>query len=320
MDITKQAQPTMAVAIVNYNTREHLRACLASIGPGAARAVVVVDNASTDGSAAMVREQFPWVALHANEHNPGYGAALNQAVASCDAPYVLLLNSDTLLAPDTVARLTSYLDAHPRAAIAGPRLANPDGTLQASCYHFPTPLQLLLEESTIGRRARHVPLLRERYLRTWSHRAARPVPWVLGAALAIRRAAFDAVGGFDEGYVMYFEEVDLCYRLAAAGWQVHFAPVTTVVHAGGASTAQRRAEMAERFFVSLARFYRRHYSPRRLAAARAIVTGVVAARLARDALRLRGAREAAHRDRIAENIAAWRRVLRGSADWQVRHG
>jgi GT2 family glycosyltransferase len=312
----------MAVAIVNYNTREHLRACLESIRPATARAVIVVDNASSDGSAAMVRAEFPLVELHANARNPGYGAALNQAVAACDAPYVLLLNSDTRLAPSAIWLLTDYLDRHPRVAVAGPRLLNADYTLQASCYHFPTPPQLFLEESTLGRQIRHIPLLRDRYLRTWPHLHARPVPWVLGAALAIRRAAFDAVGGFDEAYVMYFEEVDLCYRLAAAGWETHFAPVTTVIHAGGASTEQRRADMAAQFFASLARFYERHYSARQLAAARAIVRGVVLARLARDALRLRFVAESGRRARIRENIVAWRRVLAGPGEQQMRahHG
>ncbi|HEX9372375.1 MAG TPA: glycosyltransferase family 2 protein, partial [Roseiflexaceae bacterium] len=235
--------------------------------------------------------------------------ALNQVVARSTAPYVLLLNSDTLLAPGALGALRIYLDQRPRAAVVGPRLANPDGTLQPSCYAFPTPLHLFLEESTLGRLIRYVPLLRERHLRTWPHTHARVVPWVLGAALAIRRAAFEQVGGFDESYVMYFEEVDFCYRVAAAGWQVHFAPVTTVVHAGGASTAQRRVDMAAQFFASATRFYQRHYSAVALAELRALVQAIVLARLVRDALRLRLAREACERERIAENVAAWRRVL-----------
>jgi len=204
----------IAVAIVNYNTREHLRACLATVQSEAPSETIVIDNASSDGSAEMVRAEYPWVTLHANQTNPGYGAAANQAIASCTAEYVLLLNSDTLLQAGALMALSSYLDLHPRAAIVGPRLVEPDGILQASCYPFPTPLNTFLENSTsaflLGRLIRcHIPLLRNSYLRTWPHNAARVVPWLKGGALAIRRTAFDAVGGFDESYFMYFEDADL---------------------------------------------------------------------------------------------------------------
>src|SRR3954449_5701176 len=141
----------MDVAIVNYNTHEQLRACLMTIPACEAGAVLVVNNASTDGSVEMLRAEYPWVRLIINQANRGYGAALNQAVASCAGEYVLLLNSDTCLAPGALAALSDYLDEHPRVALLGPRLHNLDGTLQASCYPFPTPLHLFLEESTLGR-------------------------------------------------------------------------------------------------------------------------------------------------------------------------
>src|SRR5262249_11131009 len=150
--------------------------------------------------------------------------------------YVLLLNSDTLLAPGALAALAQYLDAHPRAAIAGPRLRNADGSLQPSCHPFLGTMQSFLEKSVVARALARLPVVRDHYLLVnSSHAAPRVVPWVLGAALAIRRSAFDQVGGFDESFFLYAEEVDLCYRLKAAGWEVHFAPVTDVVHVGGAS-------------------------------------------------------------------------------------
>jgi GT2 family glycosyltransferase len=306
----------IAVAIVNYNTREHLRACLASVRLERPREVVVVDNASSDGSAEMVRAQYPSVRLRANERNLGYGAAANQAVGCCTAEYVLLLNSDTLLQPGALKALSDYLAQHACAAIVGPRLVDPDGTLQASCYPFPTPLNTFLENSTmaifLGRLIRrHIPLLRNSYLRTWPHNAARVVPWIKGAALAIRRTAFDAVGGFDESYFMYFEDADLCYRLNAAGWQVHFAPVTTVVHVGGASTMQWRTEMAVQLLASTMRFYRRHSSALGLAGAVVIVKGLMLARIISDTARLSITRDTSMRARVAANIAAWQRVLLG---------
>lgn len=299
----------MAVAVVNHNTREKLRACLASVAGEAAGEVVVVDNASHDGSAAMVRSAYPWVLLHENTVNRGYGAAANQAIESCQAQYILLLNSDTCLQAGALNALFSYLDLHPRAAIAGPRLVNPDGSLQASCYPFPTPLHVFLEESALGRRIQRVPILRDRYLRTWSHAYSRHIPWVLGAALAIRRQAFTAVGGFDESFFLYGEEIDLCYRLRAAGWQTHFTPLATVVHDGGASTQQRRADFAVQFFLSMAQFYDHHYPAFYKAQFTLIVKSIVLARLLRDTLRLRLVSGQRERAVLAEDVTAWRRIL-----------
>lgn len=299
----------IAVAIVNYNTREDLRACLQSAvaaGPGT---IVVVDNASSDGSAALVRAEFPQVTLLANDRNGGYGRAANEAVAACTAPYVLLLNSDTLIAPDSLAALARYLDCHPRAAIAGPRLANPDGTLQASCFPFPTPLQVVLQLGNLTAIVRHLPILGKRYLRTWPHDGSRAVPWVLGAALAIRRAPFEAVGGFDESFFMYYEETDLCYRLRQAGWETHFTPATTVVHKGEQSTKQDRARMAERFFASTVTFTRQHYSPARLIALMVLLKGLLLVKLLRDRLRLPFARDDGERARLREDIGVWQRVI-----------
>jgi GT2 family glycosyltransferase len=210
--------------------------------------------------------------------------------------------------------LSGYLDLHPRAAIVGPRLVEADGTLQASCYPFPTPLNTFLENSTmaifLGRLIRrHIPLLRNSYLRTWPHNAARVVPWVKGAALAIRRTAFDAVGGFDESFFMYFEDADLCYRLNAAGWQVHFAPVTTVVHVGGASTRQYRAEMNVRLLTSTIQFYQRHASRLHLLEVVLIIKGLMLARWISSTARLYLTRNPGKRADIAADMAACRRLL-----------
>jgi GT2 family glycosyltransferase len=298
----------MDVIVINHNTREHLRACLASL-TAEADTVVVVDNNSTDGSVGMVLTEFPWVTLRASPTNAGYGAAANRALAACEAPYVLLLNSDTRLKPGTLQALSAYLDRHPRAAVVGPRLLNPNGSLQPSCYAFPTPGQVFLEESTLTRLVQRVPGLRERFVRTGSHEHSRTVAWVLGAALAIRREAFGAIGGFDEAYFLYAEEIDLCYRLQRAGWETHFAPCASVVHVGGASTEQRRAEMAVQFFRSLLRFYQRHYTPRRLRQVLWIMKGIVLLRWLRDSARVRWLRERQQRARVAENLTAWRQIL-----------
>ena len=305
----KRVVSSVAIAIVNYNTREHLRACLASVASEQCEEVVVVDNASSDGSAEMVQSNYPWVRLVTNQVNCGYGAAANQAIASCSSRYVLLLNSDTLLRPGTLQVLGNYLDQHPQAAIVGPRLANPDGTLQASCFPFPTPLHTLLRESRLATVMRYLPRLRHAYLPVWSHCYARVVPWVLGAALAIRREAFEAVGGFDNSFFMYFEEVDLCYRLQAAGWQVHFAPVTNVTHAGGASTQQYRPTMALQLYESLCHFYRQHYSGWQIFQLKLVVTYLMLRNSFRDRARLSCAAHSSPNDHLAEDLVVWRGVL-----------
>jgi N-acetylglucosaminyl-diphospho-decaprenol L-rhamnosyltransferase len=304
----------IAVAIVNHNTCQRLRACLASIKLEAASEVVVVDNASLDGSVEMVQADYPYVLLHANKINVGYGAAANQAIASCTARYVLLLNADTVLQPGALRALSTYLDLHPGAAVLGPRLAESDGTLQASCYPFPTPLDTFLENSTcailLGRLIRrYVPALRRLYLRTWPHHCARVVPWLKGAALAIRREAFDAVNGFDESFFLYFEDADFCYRLKAAGWEIHFAPVTTVIHAGGASTMQYRTEMAVQLLSSTVQFYQRHYSGIRVAQLLMVVKSLMLARWIGGTFRFCFTWDVTTRSKIADDVAASKRIL-----------
>lgn len=300
---------SISVVIINYNTVRYLRDCLKSIERSTAAGVVVVDNASTDGSAAMVETEFPWIHLIRNEENPGYGAAANQAIAGCNTSYVLLLNSDTRLQPGSLEALSSYLDHQPEAAIVGPRLVNLDGSLQPSCYQFPTPLHLLLEESTLSRYFGRIPFLRDRYLRTWPHNTARSVPWVLGAALAIRRQAFVDIGGFDSSFFMYAEEIDLSYRLRESGWRTHFTPGATVTHVGGASTSQQRSGMNVRFFLSMVHFYRLHYSKLRMVLLLVIMKAIMVARLIRDTVRLRLGGKTPPAPWILEDIAAWRCIL-----------
>jgi GT2 family glycosyltransferase len=251
------------VVIVNYNTRPLLHACLSSVATDVP--TLVVDNASTDGSAAMVSADFPRVRLIARASNSGYGAAANEAIGACTSRYVLLLNSDTRLEADTITRLTAYLDGHPEVAIAGPQLRNPDGSLQASCFPFPGSMRWLAENEPLSYLTGFIPAWRRRTLRFSPPTVAGTVPWVLGAALAIRREAFQEVGGFDESFFMYFEEVDLCWRLRHAGWQTHVVPDARIVHVGGASTSQAARAMNSRHFDSCLQFYRRHYRGARLA-------------------------------------------------------
>jgi N-acetylglucosaminyl-diphospho-decaprenol L-rhamnosyltransferase len=260
---------------------------------------------------ALIRRRHPHVTVLANERNVGYGAAVNQGVARCSSDYILILNSDTRVVPGTLQNLARYLDHNPRVAIVGPRLTRPDGRLQPSCQAFPTLLPTLLEESATWPLLGYVPWLREVYPPTASHARPRRVAWVEGAAMAARRVAFEAVSGFDESFFMYFEEVDLCYRLAVAGWQVHFAPVGTVVHVGGASTRLYRGDMAVQAMASRLHFYRKHYTALQQVILVLLMEAIVLARCLVGQIRVRHPHNDARRSQLLADLVVWRRALRG---------
>ncbi len=308
------ATESISVAIISYGTRDDLLGCLGAIRDEPWRELVVVDNGSTDGSAETVRERFPWVHLIENRANSGYGAAANQAVAACTTEYILLLNADTTVERRAVPMLAEYLAEHPDAALVGPCLLNPDGTFQPSCYPFLTPLNVLLVMSGLSGVIGAIPPLARRFLPTMPPDRSRVVPWVKGAAIAIRRSAFDRVGGFDARFFMYGEELDLAYRLAAAGWRTHFAPAARVVHRGGASTQGDNATIELFVWAGLVRFYRLHYAPARLSQLRFVTTLLMVARIARDGLRLAAARDSTRRCQLRRSIEVWGTILRGRVD------
>jgi GT2 family glycosyltransferase len=300
--VSSPSAAEFAVVIVSFNTVELLRACLKSVLKQSPAEVIVVDNASSDGSAEMVRTEYPAVVLQVNQTNVGYGRAANQAIANSAAKYVLLLNADTVLETGALMQLQTYLDVHSEAAVVGPRLLNPDRSLQSSCRSFPRPLSLY---PLIKR----VPMWRTHYLLTWEHNRDRAVGWLTGAALAIRREAFNSAGGFDESYFMYFEEVDLCCRLRQKGWQIHFTPTAEITHVGGASTRQCHPEMEVALYTSTKLFYRKHSSGILLLLSIVTFKCKRLGRLIRDSVRLYITKDPESRFRILQSIAACRRVL-----------
>ncbi len=297
-----------AVVIVNYNTRQHLHESLASAVREGAAEVVVVDNASSDGSAQMVRAEYPRVTLHTNPTNCGYGSAANRGIASCTAAYVILLNADACLAPGALTALRACLDDHPEIAAVGPRLLNVDGSLQSSCYTFPGSLRWILDNDVLVRLNRRLPLVRRRLLRTWAHDRERVVPWIKGAAMAIRREAFDAVGGFDESFLLFYEETDLCSRLHAAGWRILFSPAATVHHLGGASTGDRAAEVSLRLFAGQVQYFQTH-RPRMSRIWTALLKALELPAQIRDCARLQLTRDASTRDMLTLRLADRRRKI-----------
>lgn len=296
----------LGVAVVSYNTRDVLATCLESLVSEGVEDVTIVDNGSTDGTLELVRDRFPRFRLKINTENRGYGAAANDAVRDSRCSAVLVLNSDTVVETGTLASLTAYLLAHPEAGLVGPRLLNPDHSLQPSCFPFPGIIDALLSETGLHRLVRVIPGVRERLLRTWSHDRARRVPWVKGAALAIRLSAFAAVDGFDEEIFMYGEEVDFARRLADARYETHFAPAATVVHLGGASSGDQLATYPAR--VAATRRYLRRYarSADRVGFV-GVMTVVVAARMVRDRVAL-AVKPRERRPLLAQRIETWKSV------------
>lgn len=245
----------------------------------------------------MVEERFPDVCLICSPTNEGFAKAVNRGAAVAHGQHLLCLNSDARLFPGALAALLAIVEVRPRAGAVGARVLNPDGTLQASHAAFPTLGRELLILSGLGRLL-HGPAYP-------SHRAEevapRPADYVSGACMLVRRAAFDEVGGFDERYFLYAEEVDLCYGLRAHRWEVWYQPAAQVVHRGGASSAERGREREAALYRSRIRFFRKHYGDRAAARLTACIYAITAAKIVFH----RTLRLASH-GRWGRDIVAWR--------------
>ncbi|MFC1466088.1 MAG: glycosyltransferase family 2 protein [Candidatus Brachytrichaceae bacterium NZ_4S206] len=249
----------VSVILVSWNTRDLVVECLKSIPEALGDIygdVWVVDNASTDATVETLRKDFPAVHLVINQRNVGFSAANNQAIVASSGRYVLLLNSDTVAAPVSIAHLVRFADEQPRAGVVGPMLLNPDGSFQSSFCDFPSFTNELLSATGIGRR-----LINPDYPGyDFAHaQTARRVGYVAGACMLVRREAIEQVGLMDESYFMYSEEVDWCYRMWKAGWEVWFTPEAKVIHHGGQSTRQWRHAMLRSLYRSKVHFFRKHY-------------------------------------------------------------
>jgi N-acetylglucosaminyl-diphospho-decaprenol L-rhamnosyltransferase len=239
----------LSVSIVNTNSRELLLACLETLR-GTAAEIVVLDNASEDGSADAVRERFPAARVLTQDFRAGFGANHNTVIRATEGRYVYVLNEDTTADDWGFERIVAYLDAHPRVAALGPRLTYPDGRLQDSAWRFPTPLVSTLGLLTVGKLG----------VKQSRGEAPHAVDWVMGAALVLRREALHEVGLFDEEFFLYSEEVDLQFRLRQAGWDVHYFPSATVVHHESQFSADIPERRINEMWRSRHRYWRKHHS------------------------------------------------------------
>lgn len=271
----------LSIIIITWNTREFLAACLTALEAEVQRfgatqvETLVIDNGSTDGSAALVQQRFPWVRLLTNPINVGFARANNQAMEIATGQYFFLLNPDTELYPQALTILVQFMERHPQAAVAGARYLNPDGSLQSSCSPAPT----LARE---GWRLLHLDRL---YafgvypMARWDMTTPRRVDVVQGAAFLVRRTVLEQVGYFDPAYFMYTEEVDLCQRIRQAGWFIYFVPTAAMIHYGGQSTRQAALAMFLQLYRSKILYFRKHHGALATFFYKLILFGATLARL-----------------------------------------
>ena len=233
----------LSVIIVNYNSCDDLARCLASLRehpPSCPHVVVVVDNASSEPALEALRARHPDVRWVMNEENVGYARGVNRGLAEVDAEWALVLNPDIQVPPGAIDALLAVGEARPRAGVLGPQLLNEDGSIQASARRFYTLRTLLLRRTPLGRVFPDSRSVREHLMLDFDFRSERAVDWVLGGAMLVRRAARERTGPLDERFFLYFEDVDWCFRMWQAGWEVLYTPASSMVHkhrrasAGGA--------------------------------------------------------------------------------------
>lgn len=249
----------ISAVIVHYRTpAETLRAARSLADSTPEVDIVVIDNASGDGIRETLAREVPRARVVAEPENRGYGAACNRGAAETSGSYLLLLNSDAFVQPAAVRALVSALERNSRGAVIGPRLLNPDGSLQPSISRLPTPWRIFCESSGLAALTGGRGIFRGHTKTRENHERAHEVESLMGAALLVRRSAFEEVGAFDEGFFFYAEESDLCARLRHAQWRILYEPSASVVHLGGASGGD---VLFGQLHSSLRRYVRKHHGP-----------------------------------------------------------
>jgi GT2 family glycosyltransferase len=279
----------VSVVVVTYNALPWLERCLESV---AQQETIVVDNGSTDGSVQLVRERYPEATL-VEQPNLGLAAGWSRGIELASGSYVLLLNADAWTVGAAVEQLRAFADEHPQAAVVGPKLLNPDGSLQRSVRGLPTLWRLATEYFFLRKLAPRSHALNAFYAGDFDHGEAREVEVVLGACMFVRRDAIDAVGPPDSAFFLFSEETDWCYRFRQAGWGVWFYPGAQVVHVSGASHGGRLFKENVRGHL---RFFTKHHGLREAERAR---------RLMLWALRLRGVLFRGERGHMYRETASW---------------
>jgi len=252
---------TLSIIIVSWNTSRILQQCLDSIYEQTKDIdfeVIVVDNASTDNSAEMIKARFPHVILIENSNNKGFAAANNRGMAVARGRYILLLNSDTVILGNAIVETVSFADIHPNTAVIGCKVLNPDRTDQSSCFMFPSLLNLAVAITGLTAVFPHSRIFDREQLTCRNLNNIQDVDVVAGCFMLVRRAAVKQTGLMDERYFMYAEETDWCYRFKKRGWKVIFAPLGRIIHLSGASTKKIPVQMWLQLQGSILLFFKKH--------------------------------------------------------------
>lgn len=240
--------PDISIVIVSFNTKNLTRKCINCVIKHASYTkyeIIVVDNASKDGSADMITKEFPWINLIKLPDNKGFAGGNRPGMKIARGRYILLLNSDAFISEDTLEKSISFMDEHPNIGILGCKLTNPDGSMQPSARMLPGPLNKLLTISGLADRYSKSRFFGRVDFSWWDHSTPRNVGWVVGAFFLIRRETMEEIGYLDDRYFLYFEEVDYCLTAKRAGWDVVFYPYTEVVHLGGKSAENSEDNFSE---------------------------------------------------------------------------
>lgn len=253
----------VSVIVVNWNAHDDLHTCLFSLGAACRYqnrlSIIVVDNASTDGSQEMVKRDFPSVILLEQQTNLGFSGGNNVALATLTDDYAFLLNSDATVLPGGLDLLLEWADAHPDVGLVGPRVLNPNGTLQFSCRRWPTAAAGLFRNVFLGKVFPKNQPAADYLMRDFDHDSPRDVDWISGCAMLMRGKCLQTVGLLDaETFFMYCEDMDWCLRTHAAGWRVVYAPVTDITHKIGGSSDQVAERMIIEHSRAMVRFSQKH--------------------------------------------------------------
>jgi GT2 family glycosyltransferase len=281
------ADADVSAIVVTHNAAAWIERSLESLA-GTGAELIVVDNASTDGTPGLVREKFPNAQVIEQE-NKGFGAGNNAGMRVASGRYYLLLNPDAWLTEGALERLVAFADEHPEAAVVGPRLLNPDGSLQRSVRGYPSPWRIATEYFFLRKLGPRTHALNAFFGEQFDHESVREAEYLFGACLLVRRGAVDEVGGFDEDFFLMSEEVDWCYRFREAGWKVLFYPGAEVFHVVGASLNPRQFHAIVRGHLQ---FLRKHRGEREAERARRVMLWGLRAR----GLVFRGERGRAYRE------------------------
>jgi len=251
----------VSIIIVAWNVRQLLYDCLKSVYEETKDIrfeVIYVDNASEDGSVEMVREEFHKVRIIENEKNEGFIRANNQAIKIAEGRYVLLLNSDTIVLDNAIAKTVEFSDKHPKAAVVGCKILSPDRTLRRDCFLYPSALNMLLSATYLNNIFPKSRFFGREYMTWWDFDEVREVETICGCCSLVRREAIDQVGVMDPMYFVYGDDPDWCYRFKKAGWKIMFTPDAEIIHYGGETTNKAANKFLLQLFGSKLIFVKKY--------------------------------------------------------------